>query len=132
MPRRLLECSLITPEGALFTGPAHAVYFPAVDGEMAILYHRAPLMCRLGAGRLRIRSPEMDQNWFVAEGFLQVLDNQVIILTQEAFEPGQIDMAEARSLLREIQMMPTFDEEAQHRKATIEETARARLRFAGG
>lgn len=125
------QTSVITPEGTIFEGPAEFVAIPAVDGEVGILHNRAPLLAKLGAGRLRVEAGGNKQEWFIAGGFAQVLDNHVVILTQEAVVRSEINPDKARAQLAEARTIKPTDEIASKRKANLEASARAQLRLAG-
>jgi F-type H+-transporting ATPase subunit epsilon len=127
-----LTCSVITPEAQVFDGPADFAVVPAHDGEIGILPGRAPLLARLGAGLLRLTKPGGGkENWFIAGGFVQVLDNKVIVLTQRAIRPDQIDRGRANEQLAAARAMPVPDEIAFKRKTAAEASARAQLHLAG-
>ena len=125
-----LQCSVITPEGEVYDGKVDAVTIPAHDGEIGILFHRAPLLCKLGAGRLRVRTGAEETSWFVDAGFCQVLDNKVTVLTQTALNPAELDRAEANRLLDDAREIKATDDVSTRRKAQLETSARARLRMA--
>lgn len=130
MTKETLHCTLITPVGLAYEGDVDFVVIPAGDGEIGILPHRAPLMCELGVGSLRMRIGHNVQVWFVDAGFAQVLDNQVRILTQQAIPREKIDRSEVLRMLAEIQQMTVTDELSARRKARAEARARIRLRLA--
>ncbi len=130
MAQKTLHCTLITPEGLAFEGDVDFVVIPAGDGEMGILPHRAPLMCELGVGGLRMRTGHNVQAWFVDAGFAQVLDNQVRILTQQAIPREKLDRADVLRMLAEVRQMPVTDEFSAQRKARAEARALIRLRMA--
>ncbi|GMU24097.1 MAG: ATP synthase epsilon chain [Phycisphaerae bacterium] len=121
---------MITPEAQAFDGPADFVVLPAHDGEIGILPNRAPLVCKLGAGLLRVRSGSNEEHFFIDGGFAQVIDNRVVVLTQKAIKPGQIDRAKAAAQLEEARAMRPADETAVKRKTQAEASARAQLRVA--
>ncbi len=79
-----LKVSVISPERVLFQGAAHAVVVPAFDGEVGILPMHAPLMTLLGKGILRIDTKEGERRFTVDRGFLQVVDNEVRVVTEQA------------------------------------------------
>lgn len=79
-----LQVSVISPEQVLFEGPASSVTAPAFDGEMGILPMHAPLMTLLGNGTLRIESSGGVKQFRVSGGFLQVVDDTVRVVTEEA------------------------------------------------
>ena len=79
-----LKVSVISPEKVLFEGSARSVSAPAFDGEMGILPMHAPLMTLLGKGTLRLGTAEVERRFDVEGGFLQVVDNQVRVVTENA------------------------------------------------
>ena len=80
----MLHVSVISPERVLFEGEVDSVVAPAFDGEVGILKDHAAMMTLLGAGTLRL-GPDMGGKRFHVEGgFLQVADNQVRIVTEQA------------------------------------------------
>jgi F-type H+-transporting ATPase subunit epsilon len=83
---RTFHISIISPEKALFEGEAQFVVLPAYDGEMGILADHAPLMALLGEGVLRVESVAGTRRFRVAGGFVQVVENRVSVLSEEAEE----------------------------------------------
>ena len=79
-----LQVSVISPEQVLYEGTAVSVTAPAFDGELGILPMHAPLMTLLGTGTLRVESSEGLKRFHVAGGFLQVIDDTVRVVTEEA------------------------------------------------
>ena len=79
-----LKVSVISPEKVLFEGSARSVSAPAFDGEMGILPMHAPLMTLLGKGTLRLGTAEGERHFSVEGGFLQVVDDQVRVVTENA------------------------------------------------
>jgi len=80
----MLQVSLISPERVLFEGEASAVVAPAFDGEVGILDGHAPMMTLLGKGALRLSGSGGDKRFEIEGGFLQVVDNNVRIVTEKA------------------------------------------------
>ena len=80
----MLTVSVISPERTLFDGEATQVVAPAYDGEVGILTGHAPMMALLGRGTLRIASGAGERRFAVEGGFLQVVDNQVRVVTEKA------------------------------------------------
>jgi F-type H+-transporting ATPase subunit epsilon len=77
----MLHVSVISPESLLFEGDAPSVVAPAYDGEVGILTGHAPMLTLLGKGTLRVGD---GPSFSVAGGFLQVVDNQVRVVTEKA------------------------------------------------
>ena len=83
----MLRVSVISPERVLFEGEASMVVAPAYDGEVGILSGHAPLMTLLGRGTLRIDEAGAGgagRRFAVEGGFLQVADDQVRVVTEQA------------------------------------------------
>jgi F-type H+-transporting ATPase subunit epsilon len=129
MADQVLQCSIITPEGRVFEGAVESVVIPAHDGQLGILRGHAPLVCKLGAGRLRAKTADVEERWFIDGGFCQVFENQVTVLTRRAIRPEQIDRAAAEAQLADAIQMVAKDEVSLRRKAEAEDSARAQLRM---
>jgi F-type H+-transporting ATPase subunit epsilon len=80
----VLNVSVISPEATLYEGTATAVVAPAFDGEVGILTNHAPMITALGRGALRIEGEQGARRFTVEGGFLQVVDNQVRVVTERA------------------------------------------------
>ncbi|MEP6507635.1 MAG: ATP synthase F1 subunit epsilon [Gemmatimonadales bacterium] len=80
----MLKVSVISPESVMFEGEVSAVVAPAFDGEIGILEGHAPLMTLLGTGQLRLGGAGADKQFNVEGGFMQVVDNNVRIVTEKA------------------------------------------------
>ncbi len=87
----MLHVRVISPEASLYEGDAESVVAPAFDGEVGILTGHAPLMTLLGKGELRLVAGGAgsaggdgggSRRFMIEGGFLQVLNNQVRILTE--------------------------------------------------
>jgi F-type H+-transporting ATPase subunit epsilon len=100
------HCSVITPERAVLEADATFVAFPAHDGEVGILPGRAPLLFKLGAGELRVESPQGNQVLFVDGGFAQMVENRLTLLTEVARKIEEIDPAAIEKQLAEAHAMP--------------------------
>jgi len=79
----MLKVSVISPEAVLFEGEADSVIAPAYDGEVGILTGHAPLMALLGEGQLRLGTGSA-RRFTVSGGFMQVLNDQVRVVTEKA------------------------------------------------
>jgi len=80
----MLKVSVISPESVLFEGEVSSVVAPAYDGEVGILTNHAPMMTLLGTGSLRLGGNSADKRFNIEGGFLQVVDNNVRIVTEKA------------------------------------------------
>jgi F-type H+-transporting ATPase subunit epsilon len=79
----MLKVSVISPEAVLFQGETDSIVAPAYDGEIGILTGHAPLMALLGEGVLRLGIGS-GTRFNVSGGFMQVLNNDVRVVTEKA------------------------------------------------
>ena len=83
---RTFNLSVISPERKVFEGPAKFLVVPAFDGELGVLPGHAPLMALLGQGTLKIVTETGTRRFDVSGGFVQVKDDVVSVLSEEAEE----------------------------------------------
>lgn len=121
-----LHCNVITPEKSVIECDATSVVLPAHDGEIGFLKNRAPLLCKLGMGELRVATLQGDRHYFLDGGFAQMVNNELTILTERADEAASIDPAKAEAELKEAQAMPALD--LASREVKDHALARAKLR----
>lgn len=106
------QCSVITPERAVLECDANFVAFPAHDGERGVLRNHAPLVCRMGIGRLRVETPGQKHRMFVDGGFAQIVGNTVTILTEQAIPSDKIDRAAASAALDAARALKIGDDDS--------------------
>ena len=121
------HCSVITPERAVLETEATFVAFPAHDGEVGILRNRAPLLYKMGAGELRVETPQGNHVLFVAGGFAQMVENRLTLLTEAAKRLEEIDPAAAQRALAEARAMPAVGETAHANRERAIRSAQAQL-----
>lgn len=126
-----LQVELVSPERILFSGEAEMVVCRTAGGEIAFLTGHAPFLGALGIGIVRIH-PEGGGEVVraaVHEGFVEVKDNRVIVLSDVAELPDQIDAERARlakeDAERRLMNADDGEAEAQLRRAHV------RLELAG-
>jgi F-type H+-transporting ATPase subunit epsilon len=126
-----ITCSVITPERKFLETTANSVVFPAHDGMIGILKDRAPLLCQLGSGPLRVEGTGGGaQELFIDGGFAQVLDNQVTILTERAIPAAELSREKAELALAAAEKMPTHDEAAVSARQKAIDSAKAQIHLA--
>jgi F-type H+-transporting ATPase subunit epsilon len=102
--RTKFPVEVLTPEGEVFSNEVEMVSTKTAVGSIGVLANHAPLLAMLDPTELRIYQSESDVVRFAqAEGYLQVADNRVLILVEEAHEPGSLDAAELRERLTEAE-----------------------------
>ena len=131
-----LAVELVSPERILFSGEADMVVCRTYDGEIAFLTGHAPFLGALGIGIVRIHQAGGEVvRAAVHGGFVQVKDDKVIVLSDVAELPDQIDAARARQSLEDAQRKLAAgggDEEDAAAEATAQiQRAEVRLELAG-
>ncbi len=124
------HCSVITPERAVLECDAKFVAFPAHDGELGVLTGRAPLVCRMGIGALRVEAEGADHILFVAGGFAQVVGNKLTLLTGQAMATDELDRDSAQQAMVEARAMSIPDDDAYTARQEAMKSAQVQLRLA--
>jgi F-type H+-transporting ATPase subunit epsilon len=75
---------IVSPEGLVWSGEAEFVVARTPEGEIGILADHEPVMAALTQGLVSVDSTEGRTNVDVEGGFLQVLANQVTLITDRA------------------------------------------------
>lgn len=101
-----VRVTVVTPEKAAFDGVAEFVVLPMFDGELGVLPGRAPLIGRLGAGELRLRTGTAVTRFFVESGFVQVRANVVTVLTARAAKAETVTAAAAEQAAAAAEALP--------------------------
>ena len=123
------HCSVITPERAVLECEARFVAFPAHDGEVGILPNRAPLICMMGIGVLRVQTVDTTHVLFVDGGFAQMLNNRLTILTEQARRVEELNAAGAQRSLTDALAMKIPDDAAYVARTSAVERARVQRRL---
>jgi len=79
-----MKVSVVSPERVLFEGDAASAVVPAYDGLVGILPRHAPMLALLGSGVLKVRTGAGEQRFTVAGGFVQVKDDVVRVVAEQA------------------------------------------------
>jgi F-type H+-transporting ATPase subunit epsilon len=128
-----LQVELVSPERILYSGEATMVVCRTAGGEIAFLTGHTPFLGALGIGVVRIHQDGGEvRKAAVHEGFVEVKDNRVIVLSDVAELPDQIDAERARRARedaeRALREAPDEDKEAAERRLR---RAEVRLELAG-
>jgi F-type H+-transporting ATPase subunit epsilon len=123
------HCSVITPERAVLECEARFVAFPAHDGEVGVLPNRAPLVCKMGIGALRVQTSDKTHVLFVDGGFAQMLNNRLTILTEQARRVEELDAANTQRSLTDALAMGIPDDAAYVARNSAVERARVQRRL---
>lgn len=93
-----LYVEIVAPDRSAFRGEATSFRAPGVDGSFQVLVNHAPMLAATGVGPVYITLPNGDQLVFATSGgFVEVLNNRVIMVTETAEPASEIDVERARA-----------------------------------
>ena len=92
----LIQCNIVSPEGALFSGEIEMLTADGGAGEIAITPRHAPLLTNLKPGPVKlVLEGGEEEVFFASGGFLEVQPGVITLLTDVAERADDIDAAEA-------------------------------------
>ena len=95
MARTPFQVEVLTPEGEVFNDEVEMVSTRTSVGSIGILANHQPLLGLLDPTELRLYKSESDVVTFAqGEGYVQVSDNHVLLLVEEAVEPDSLDRSD--------------------------------------
>jgi F-type H+-transporting ATPase subunit epsilon len=128
-----VRVEVLTPEGQVFDGEVAMVSTRTKTGSLGILANHAPLMAMLEPTELALYDNKDDglnanrenaTRYAQAEGYLQVADNRVLVLVEEAIPPDQVDRGAIESKLDEAKRGAEEAEEGSEARARCERDVR--------
>lgn len=98
---KTFQVDVVSPEATIWSGEATIVIARTPYGELGIMADHEPLMGALATGAVEIETESGDRTTIgVYGGFIQVLDNQVTLITDRARITE--DHAAARAAAQEL------------------------------
>jgi F-type H+-transporting ATPase subunit epsilon len=94
-----LTCRVVSPERPLFEGEVDRLVAPGALGELGIYPMHAPLVSKLAPGVLRLHQGGDVMRMAVKGGFVEVKQDDVIVLVTHAATPDEVD---AQTVEREL------------------------------
>ena len=99
---------IISPEGTILKVEASEVVIPSYEGEMGILKNHIPLITFLRPGFIKIKGNE-ETIFFVEEGTVEFVNNNLLILTSTAKELSAIDQSSIQKQITEAEKKISAD-----------------------
>lgn len=120
-----LRLVLTTPEKTLLDEVVRSVQVPMFDGSAGILPGHAPIVGRLGSGKLTVgKSDGSDDEYFVDGGFVQVKGGTVSVLTGRALTLDEIDPEAGQTELNAAMGMAAVGDEQIKARQLAQDRAR--------
>ena len=117
MAHTKFKVQVLTPEGEAFNDEVEIVSTRTTVGSLGILANHAPLMGMLEPTELRLYKTDSDiVRYAQSEGYLQVVDNEVLMLVEEVIAPDKIDVEDLKEKLQACQQeAERADEDSEER-----------------
>ena len=109
-----MHVDIVSAEKEIYSGKAEMVFAPLVTGEVGILPRHAPLLARMKAGEVRVKTPTEELSFYVSGGLLEVQPHVVTVLADTALRARDIDEAAA------LKAKEFAEEALRNRKAVID------------
>lgn len=130
------QVEVLTPEGPVFDDEVQMVSTRTGVGSIGVLANHTPLLAMLDPTELRLYKSDSDIVRFAqAEGYMQVADNRVLVLVEEAVPPDELDAGDLRERLsRAEQELESAEEDSERRRLAQRDQRRLEqfLRIAEG
>lgn len=95
-----LRLEIVTAERVVFSDEVDMVVAPGIEGSLGILPEHAALFTTLQTGELRAKKGSEELPMVMSGGFLEVLNDRVVILADTAERAEDIDVARAEEAKR--------------------------------
>jgi len=106
----LIHFELVTLDGAKFAGDVYEVLLPTLDGQIGVLTDHMPLISVATHGVVSIRQKasdrdEMMEHYATNGGVIEVRDNTLRLLVDEADFEDEINEAEVQKAIEEAKRL---------------------------
>ena len=102
------KVEIISPERSILETESSEVIIPSYEGEMGILKDHIQLITFLRPGIIRIIN-EKEKTFFVEEGTVEFVNNNLLILTSKAKEVSKMDKKSIEVLIEEAEKSISSD-----------------------
>jgi F-type H+-transporting ATPase subunit epsilon len=106
------QLRVVTPTSEVVNETVSEVYAPGTVGEFGILPDHAAFLSSLEIGVIRFRSSSGERRLAIREGFAEVSDNVMTVLSEEASlkVDGEAARTDLGSALAKLKDLSVFDE----------------------
>jgi F-type H+-transporting ATPase subunit epsilon len=98
-----LNVEIVTPERRILQVQADEVVAPGAEGLFGIRPGHTPFLSVMQAGALTLKGGASTDTYFVAGGFVEVTNDKVLVLADQAEPATEIDVDLARRRLEDAQ-----------------------------
>lgn len=97
MADNMFKLRIVTPDRLFYEGEASMVEFNTTEGEIGVLKGHVPLTVVVAPGILNIKEAEGVKSAALHDGFVEILQDSVIIMAEIIEWPEEIDESRANS-----------------------------------
>lgn len=90
------KLELVTPLSKILSEEVNFVMLRTTEGDMGILPNHSPFVAGLATGEMKVRNNGQEKFYYVSGGFVEISDNVVTILADDAMDVKDIDLEAAR------------------------------------
>ncbi|MGL4970898.1 MAG: F0F1 ATP synthase subunit epsilon [Cetobacterium sp.] len=90
------KLELVTPLHKVLSEEVNFVMLRTTEGDMGILPNHSPFVAGLATGEMKVRNNGQEKFYYVSGGFVEISNNIVTILADEAMDVKDIDLEAAR------------------------------------
>lgn len=127
----MIKVEIVTPKGLAFSKEVESVNVPTAEGEVGILENHMYMLTLLKPGLVYFNGNDRD-GIAVTYGIVDITPKKVIILSEEAYEIGEIDVGKAKQefeeAIKKLATAQTLEEVAEWER--IKEKAQALMTVA--
>jgi F-type H+-transporting ATPase subunit epsilon len=118
--RSPFHVEVLTPEGQVFDDEVEMLSTRTGEGSIGILANHAPLLAFLEPTELRLHQGDEVTSYAQAEGYLQVIENEALVLVEECHRPEDIDRQDIESRLDDTRSSLEQAEEGSEERQGLE------------
>ena len=91
------KLEIVTPIGKKFSQEIEFLKVRTTEGDMGILPNHAPFVAALKPEEIKIRIEKGNEElYYISNGFIEINNNKVVIIVDEALKPEEIDIETAK------------------------------------
>src|SRR5438094_10453724 len=98
-----LRLEIVTPDAKTFDEDVDMVVIPGIEGELGVLPQHVPLMTEIVPGELHVTQNGKNIYLAVGEGFVEITQARVSVLTDMAVPEQEIDVKAAEEAVARAQ-----------------------------
>ncbi len=126
MAHEKFTVEVLTPEGEVFNDEVEMVSTRTTAGSIGVLAHHTPLLAMLDPTELRLYKSDSDVVSFAqAEGYMQVANNRVLVLVEEAHPVDGLNAGDLRERLQQAEHeLESAGDDSERRRVAERDRAR--------